>query len=93
MKELDAAEFCCGKGVLTRCLRFAGYKVVGLDILDWDPYAQERALAVTSNPLDMLSPSGSASLARIQNNLIFLQVKIKLILLELVIKFVTTNAH
>ena len=61
MKELHGAEFCCGKGVLTRCLRFAGYKVVGLDILDWDRYAQERALAVTSNPLDMLNRSSTSS--------------------------------
>ena len=59
---LDGAEFCAGKGVLTRCLRFGGYNVVGLDILDWGPYAHANGVQTSSNPLDMLSPSGMALL-------------------------------
>ena len=59
----DGAEFCSGKGVLSRCLKHGGYRFPGLDILDWDPYAEARGVTTSSNPLDMLSPSGMGSLA------------------------------
>ena len=61
----DGAEFCAGKGVLNKCLRHAGYRVCGLDILDWGPYSQHHGVQTSSNPLDMLTPSGMAFLAGI----------------------------
>lgn len=61
----DGAEFCAGKGVLNKCLRHAGYKVCGLDILDWFQYSQDHGVQTSSNPLDMLTPSGMACLAGI----------------------------
>eukprot|EP00435_Cladocopium_sp_Y103_P007433 s1445_g2.t1 len=40
----DGAEFCSGKGVLSRCLKHGGYRFPGLDILDWDPYAEAHGV-------------------------------------------------
>lgn len=62
LQDLDGAEICCGHGRLSRCLRFAGYKVAGLDILSWAPYSKSRKLRTRTNPLDMLTPAGFAFL-------------------------------
>ena len=55
-------EVCAGAGRLTRILRYAGKSAASLDIKYWD----ERPSWVppcSSNPYDMLTPSGMAILS------------------------------
>lgn len=59
-ETIDAVEVCSGKGLLTRCLRRAGYRVAAFDILDWEDYARVRQPSIQTNPLDMLTPAGMA---------------------------------
>lgn len=60
----DALEICCGKALLSRCLRYgSNLQVAAFDIDDWADYAERRGLPGLRNPLDMASNAGMAFLA------------------------------
>lgn len=60
LQVFDGMEVCSGKGLLSQVLRHGGYRIANFDILDWDGYAAVRQPSTTTNPLDLLQPSGMA---------------------------------
>ena len=58
----DAAEICCGSGMLTRILRFGGYETASVDIQMWTSQVPPPP-PTANNPLDLLQPSGFALLS------------------------------
>ncbi|CAK9096788.1 Uncharacterized protein SCF082_LOCUS45422 [Durusdinium trenchii] len=63
----DAVEVFSGKGVLSYALLAMGYAAASLDIVNWNPWIQNRISEgrkplCKGNPLDLVEPSGFALL-------------------------------
>lgn len=68
VQDYDAIEVYAGVGTLSRQLRAAGFSTCTLDIVDWNPWIQERILrsrkrTCKGNPLDLTTASGFAFLS------------------------------
>ena len=64
-QAFDVVEFYAGKGNLSRMMKLSGYRTVSLDLLYGSRTSRDGMKTRKSNPFDILSPSGFATLGNI----------------------------